>query len=192
MSNLVQDVLAGYTGSQKQASAFTGMETDPIKLASEMGAQEADRITKIASYMGEIMGQSASRAFCEALGYEPGVLKEASLQDVMADAMYKAAAQVSGNTAQSAISAAEAGTLQATESAVHHAEMAARSAIDAVQAADQGDGHTAGQQLQSSHAFLEQAKAHAADAADLDVHDQIAEVEQIVAQATQHVAGGAM
>lgn len=188
MSNLVEDVLRGYSANTQSMHA-TGMESDPIKLASELGAQEADKITKLASYMGELIGQAASRSFAEFLGYEGSVVKQASFQDLLIDSMIKVADQVSGNTAQGFESTNEAASLQADESAAHHANMAARSAMGALEAAQQGDGHTAGQLVQSAQSFLEQAKGHAAETNNPAVIDHIDEAEEVVAHATAQIGG---
>lgn len=195
----IKDIMARYQtndvgGAQKMASAQTQtnveVETDPVKLAHEAGVRDAENLLKVANVIGDVIGERVVAKIAESFGYDPEVMKTASLQDVLYDTITKVAEQVTGNTAVGGASSVHAETLQIAESAAHHANLAVRSASDAVQALHQGDEHTAAQQFATAANAIEVAQRFAARVEVPEVHQHVAECADIVNQAAS-MAGGA-
>lgn len=166
------------------------------KTAYEQGANEAENMMKIAAALGDIIGNRAADVIeariSESFGYDPEVLKTASISDVMLDAMYKVAEQVGGTAAESAVSTAKAEEQQIGEAAAHHANLAAASASDAIQSLSQGDAHSATQLLATAGNAIEVAKNFASRVpANQAVAAHVNEAAAVVAQAADIAASQA-
>ena len=166
------------------------------KTAYEQGAEEAQNMVKVASALGDIIGNRVAdiveARIAGSFGYDPEVMKTASLSDVMYDAMYKVAEQVGGTSAQNAMSSALAEEQQIGESAAHHANLAAASASDAIQSLTQGDEHTATQLLATAGNAIEVAKDFAGRIpANAAVANHVNEANAIVAEAADIAAAHA-
>ena len=163
-----------------------------VKTAHENGAHEAESMMKVAAAMGDVIGNRIADVvagrLAESFGYDPEVMKTASLQDVMTDAMYKVAEQVTGTTANAAIATQQAEELQITELAAHHANLAAQSASDAVQSLQQGDEHTATQAMSTAANAIEVAKNLASRVQSPEINNHVNEAAKIVAEAASMAA----
>lgn len=192
--NTVDDILKKYASAQniESGNANATSETDPVKLAAEAGIRDAEAMMKVASLMGDIVGHRAVQVIAESFGYDPEVMKVASLQDVMLDSMIKISEQVNGTQASASAATTLAEQGQVDESAAHHANIAVRAATDAVQSLGQGDQHTAAQMLNSAAASVQAAQHHASRTNNPAVHQMVAEASQTVAEASaiaeQHAA----
>ena len=169
------------------------VETAVEKTAYEQGADEAQNMVKIANALGDIIGNRVAEVvearIAQSFGYDPEVMKTASISDVMFDAMYKVAEQVGGTAAQNAVSTAHAEELQIGESAAHHANLAAASAADAIQSLAQGDHHSATQLLATAGNAIDVAKQFAERVpGNPAVAQQVNEASAIVAEAANQAA----
>ena len=201
---LLEDLLEKYQkGSVKTASEVTPVapiSTEVEKTAYEQGADEAQNMVKVAAALGDIIGgriaDVVEQRLAESFGYDSSVLKTASMQDVMYDSLCKIAEQVSGNTAQKAVSDQLAEEQQIGEAAAHHANLAAASATDAIQSLNAGDEHTATQMLATAGNAIEVAKNFASRvpgnaAVAQHVNEAAAVVSQAANDAAAHVQGQA-
>lgn len=167
----IAQILAKYRTDAVKTAGVENVEPaveSAVKTAHENGAREADNMMKVASAMGDVIGNRiadiVSARIATSFGYDPEVTKTASLQDIMYDALYtvaeqvKVAEQVVGTTANAAIASQKAEEVQIQELAAHHANLAAQSASDAVQSLQQGDEHTAAQAMNTAANAIEVAK----------------------------------
>lgn len=194
---LLDEIVKKYqAGSEKTASVAEVYEEAVEKTAYEQGAQEAENMVKVASALGDIIGNRIADVvearIAESFGYNPEVCKTASLQDVMFDALYKVAEQVGGTTANANISTALAEEAQIGETAAAHANLAAASAADAVQSLAQGDEHTATQALATAGQAIETAKELSSRIpANAAVAQHVNDASAIVSEAASIAAGQA-
>lgn len=189
--NTVDQILQKYAGAQSLETGEAAPAADPVKLASEAGVRDAESMMKIATLMGDIVGQRAVQVIAESFGYDPEVMKVASLQDVMFDSVLKIAEQVNGTQASAAQSTTLAEQGQVDESAAHHANIAVRCATDAVQSLGQGDHHTAAQMLESAASNIQSATHHASRTANPAVHQLVNEAAAAVSEASSIAASQA-
>ncbi|MDD2231243.1 MAG: hypothetical protein PHY48_17810 [Candidatus Cloacimonetes bacterium] len=179
-------------GVSKVASAVASN----TKTASENGAQEADNMMKVASVLGDVIGNRIADVvearLAQSFGYDAEVMKTASLQDVMLDSMYKVAEQVTGQTAVGLSSTAQAEELQISESAAHHANLAAQAASDAVQALATDDQHTATQMMATAAGSIQTAQQFASRIPNnAAVANHVGEASAIVSEAADIAAAHA-
>ena len=192
---LLDEIVKKYqAGSEKTASVAGVYEEAVEKTAYEQGAQEAENMVKVASALGDIIGNRIADVvearIAESFGYNPEVCKTASLQDVMFDALYKVAEQVGGTTANANVSTTLAEESQIGETAAAHANLAAASAADAVQSLAQGDEHTATQALATAGQAIETAKELASRIpANAAVAQHVNDASAIVSEAASIAAG---
>lgn len=187
-----QEKIAKETPSAEPKEVTASVE----KTAYEQGAEEAQNMVKIANALGDIIGNRAAdimeARLAQSFGYDPEVMKTASMTDVIFDAMTKVAEQVGGTAAQNAVSTAHAEELQISESAAHHANLAAASAADAIQSLAQGDEHSATQLLATAGGAIEVAKNFASRIpGNAAVAQQVNEANSIVAAAANQAAAHA-
>lgn len=176
--------------SEKTASDNTVATSDsPIeKTAYEQGAAEAENMVKIAASLGDIIGNRVADVvegrLAQSFGYDPEVVKQASLSDILDDAILSKYADQLAGSAANAPSTVLAEQQQIGEAAAHHATLAAASAADAVQSLHQGDEHTAVQQLATAGDSIANAKQLAARVPEnAAVAQHVSEAAAIVAQA---------
>lgn len=176
--------------SEKTASDNTLATSDsPIeKTAYEQGAAEAENMVKIAASLGDIIGNRVADVvegrLAQSFGYDPEVVKQASLSDILDDAILSKYADQLAGSAANAPSTVLAEQQQIGEAAAHHATLAAASAADAVQSLHQGDEHTAVQQLATAGDSIANAKQLAARVPEnAAVAQHVGEAAAIVAQA---------
>lgn len=201
----IADIVAKYSTETVKTAGVQKTEDvvySAVKTAHENGAHEAENMMKVASAMGDVIGNRiadiVSSRIAESFGYDPEVTKTASLQDIMYDAIYrvaeqvKVAEQVTGTTANAAVASQHAEELQIQETAAHQANLAAQSSSDAVQSLQQGDEHTAAQAMNTAAAAIESAKQMAARIPyNAAVAQLVAEASAIVAEAANIVAAHA-
>ena len=175
--------------SEKTASDNTVTDNSSVeKTAYEQGAAEAENMVKIAASLGDIIGNRVADVvegrLAQSFGYDPEVVKQASLSDILDDAILSKYADQLAGSAANAPSTVLAEEQQIGEAAAHHATLAAASAADAVQSLHQGDEHTAVQQLATAGDSIANAKELAARVpANAAVAQHVEEAAAIVAQA---------
>ena len=188
----LRDILA-------RARADQGYESN-VKTAHAQGVEDAESMIKVARYTGDVIGQqvvdTALAGICESFGYDPGVLKTASITDVIDDAVacsfVKIAEQISGQTGGANLEStalAEAGQLASEGKS--HATIAIQAANDAVASVDQGDPNTAAKSMEAAANSLAAAKQIAEIVPDPELANQVAEASQEVGTAAQAIAGTA-
>lgn len=195
----IADIVAKYNTEQVKTAGVDKVETaveSAVKTAHENGAREADNMMKVAAAMGDVIGNRVAdivnARIAESFGYDPEVMKTASLQDVMYDAMYKVAEQITGTTVNAAVATQKAEEVQIGELAAHHANLAAQSASDAVQSLQQGDEHTAAQAMNTAANAIEVAKQLAGRVpANPAVANHVNEAASIVSEAANMAAAHA-
>lgn len=186
MEKSIDQIMNDYYGdATKTASANdnSNVSNEPVKLASDVGFSDGENLTKVAAYVGDIIGDRVVSRIAESFGYSPEVTKVASLQDVLFDAFTKIAEQVGGTTASGALAATDAESAQVAEDAVHHATMAVNAANDVTASLGQGDEHTAVQMLDSAKSSIQTAKELAARINHPAVNAHVQEAASAVAQA---------
>jgi hypothetical protein len=197
----IKDILQKYsTEQQKTASAAPAAvagapavseEDNPIKIARDLGVRDSENLMKVAALVGDVIGERAVAKIAESFGYDPEVMKVASIQDLLFDSIIKVAEQVTGTTVSAASATEHAENLQISESAAHHANAAATAAADAVQSLQQGDEHTCAQMMASATSHLQSAKQFAARVGIPEVHNHVNEAAQIVGEAADVVGQAA-
>ena len=156
---------------------------------------------KVARYTGDVIAQqvvdTALAGICESFGYDPGVLKTASISDVIDDAVacsfMKIAEQISGQTGGAELQStalAEAGQL--VSEGKSHATMAVQAANDAVASVSQGDANTATKSMEAAANSLATAKQIAEVVPDPELANQVQIASQEVGNAAQAVASTAV
>lgn len=165
----INEIIAQYSTNAVKTAGVAEVATtveSAVKQASENGVHEAENMMKIASVMGDVIGNRIAdiveSRLATSFGYDPEVMKTASIQDVMYDALYKVAEHVNGTQGNAAVAAQNAEEVQLSEAVAHHANLAATSASDAVQSLQQGDNHTATQQMNTSVGAIQVAQQLAA------------------------------
>lgn len=177
----------------KQASANNGSQDALIKSAHEQGIEDAERVTKVASYTGDIMGTQAFESFhsciAQSLGFNPEeeVVKQASIQDMftymLADSFEKIAEAYSPQTGgANLVSTQQAGADQLREAGKAHAVMAVQAAQDAVASIDQGDPNTAIQSLNTAHENMTLARQATEAVDDPELNAQVAQAGAVLEQ----------
>jgi len=186
----------------KQASNSVQEKQESIvKTAAEQGIEDADRVVKVASYTGSIMGSTAFDAFhdCVAasLDFNPedAVVKQASIADML-DAtienilMEKIAEAYSSQTGgENLVTTQMAAADQVVEQGKANAVLAAQSAQDALSSVDMGDANTAAQSMATAGQNITLAQQALAVAPDPELEAQVAEASDVVAQAAQAIQG---
>lgn len=193
MDMTVQDLINQYqTGAA--AGGYTTQDSfnDPIKVASEAGAKEAETMMKVAGAIGDMIGDRTIQKLAAWMGYDEDVVKVASFQDLMLDSMCKVAEDIQGTTPQAAAEQTNVEKLQIGEAAAHAATMAANCASDAVQSIEQGDQHTSAHQLETAQRHLEVAQQHAVRTDNPAVHSHVQAAADIVATAAASVQQAAV
>lgn len=172
-----------------------------VKTAHDQGVEDAESMIKVARYTGDVIGQqvvdTALAGICESFGYDPGVLKTASISDVIDDAVacsfMKIAEQISGQTGGAELQStalAEAGQL--VSEGKSHATMAVQAANDAVASVSQGDANTATKSMEAAANSLATAKQIAEVVPDPELANQVQIASQEVGNAAQAVASTAV
>jgi fumarylacetoacetate (FAA) hydrolase family protein len=102
----IADIVAKYRTEAVKTAGVEKVENtveSAVKTAHENGAREAENMMKVAAAMGDVIGNRiadiVTARIAESFGYDPEVMKTASLQDVLYDTITKVAEQVTGNTA---------------------------------------------------------------------------------------------
>lgn len=191
MSIKVSEIIAKYRDSQKTASAPEKVETKEtvaIKTAAEAGMSDAENLVKVAAVLGDVISERVIANLSDFFGTDNE--KTASLQELVAEALIKAADAVSGTAGVREVAADQAEGLQIDETAVHHATLAAQAATDAITSLQGGDEHTATQQMATAASALETAKAVAARSQNPAVHEHVNAASGIVAQAAGAAGAG--
>lgn len=186
----------------KQASANVGADTSAVlmKTAHAQGIEDAERVMKVASYTGDIMGNQAYEAFhgrvAASLGFNPEdmVVKQASIADMLNVAAFaafeKIAETYSPQTGGANLESTQlAGADQVREAGKAHAVLAAQAAQDALASVDQGDANTAIQSLNTASQNITLAQQANEAVADPELQAQVAEASQVVAQVASAIQG---
>lgn len=169
-----------------------------MKTAHAQGIEDSERLTKIAAYTGDILGNQAydifHGRFAASLGFdlEDEVVKEASIQDMltvcMADCLEKIAENYSPQTGgANLVSTQQAAADQVREAGKGHATIAVQAAQDALASVAQGDPNTAIQSMNTAAQNITLAQQATSVVDDPELSSQVAEASQIVAQAAASI-----
>lgn len=169
-----------------------------LKTAHEQGINDAERVVKIASYTGDIMGNSAFETFhgciAASLGFDPEVyaVKTASIADLIDAAMITSLTKIAENyspqTGGANLETTQAAAAdQLREAGKAHAMLAAQSANDAVASVDNGDPNTALQSMQTAGENILLARQAAEVVEDPELEAQVAQASDIVTQAAEAI-----
>jgi hypothetical protein len=191
MSVKISEILARYRNQKtagEQVAPVESKETVAIKTAAEAGMQDAENLMKVAAVMGDVISERIIANLNDFFGSDAE--KTASLQELVAEALIKAADAVTGTAGNKEIAADQAEALQIDETAVHHATLAAQAATDAVTSLAGGDEQTATQQMATAASALETAKSMGARSKNPAVHEHINAASSIVAQAAGAAGAG--
>ena len=170
---MLMDVVNKYA-NEKTASAANANQ-DLVKTAKEAGVDDGEKLVKLATHIGELIGTTA--------GNKAVSMINDALAKIAGDAAVDNHSAVGGLSAggQGQVAAAQSEDSQNAQIAMHNAEMAMTSAKDAVDALGRGDQLTATQQMSSAASFLANAKALGAKTSDAGAHAKIQEAAAAVA-----------
>lgn len=175
-----------------QASAMQNDDT-LMKTAHAQGIEDAERVIKVASYTGDIVGQEAFNTFHDyfagSLGLNPEVdmVKQASIKDMIdyaiADSFVKIAETYSPQTGCTNLtSTVQSGGQQLAEAGKAHATLAVQAANDAAASVATGDPNTAAMSMQTAAENIALAQQANAAVADPELQSQVAQASAIVGQ----------
>ena len=186
----------------KQASANINDDASAVmmKTAHAQGIEDAERVIKVASYTGDVMGNQAFETFhgrvAASLGFNPEdeVVKQASIADMLDVAAFaafeKIAETYSPQTGGANLESTQlAGADQLREEGKAHALLAAQAAQDALASIDQGDANTAIQSMNTASQNITLAQQANQAVADPELQAQVAEASQVVAQVASAIQG---
>lgn len=186
----------------KQASANINDDASAVmmKTAHAQGIEDAERVIKVASYTGDVMGNQAFETFhgrvAASLGFNPEdeVVKQASIADMLDVAAFaafeKIAETYSPQTGGANLESTQlAGADQLREEGKAHALLAAQAAQDALASVDQGDANTAIQSMNTASQNITLAQQANQAVADPELQAQVAEASQVVAQVASAIQG---
>ena len=185
----------------KQASARMNVETSPLmKTAHEQGIADAERVTKVASITGDIMGNQAYESFhgrlAASLGFDPEdeFVKQASIADMFDTAMYMSLEKIAETYSPQSggdnlVSTQQAAADQLREAGKAHAVLAVQSANDAIASVDQGDANTAAQSMATAAENMTLARQASEVIADPELDAFVAEASQSVGSAAEAIQG---
>lgn len=186
----------------KQASANINDDASAVmlKTAHAQGIEDAERVIKVASYTGDVMGNQAFETFhgrvAASLGFNPEdeVVKQASIADMLDVAAFaafeKIAETYSPQTGGANLESTQlAGADQLREEGKAHALLAAQAAQDALASIDQGDANTAIQSMNTASQNITLAQQANQAVADPELQAQVAEASQVVAQVATAIQG---
>ena len=171
-----------------------------MKTAHAQGIEDAERVIKVASYTGDVMGNQAFETFhgrvAASLGFNPEdeVVKQASIADMLDVAAFaafeKIAETYSPQTGGANLESTQlAGADQLREEGKAHALLAAQAAQDALASVDQGDANTAIQSMNTASQNITLAQQANQAVADPELQAQVAEASQVVAQVASAIQG---
>lgn len=179
----------------KAAKAQEGFaEETMVGSAHAQGMNDANRVVKVASHTGDIMGKTAFASFHDefaaSLGFAPEdpMVKQASMYDMLACVMEKIAEQYSPQSGgANLVSTNQAAMDQLREEGKTHAFLAMQAANDAVASVDMGDANTAAQSMATAGQNINLAKQVAGVVDDPELQAQVAQASQAVATAAQTI-----
>ena len=181
----------------KQASANiedTGAAL--MKTAHAQGVEDANRVIKVASYTGDIVGNQAYETFhgrvAASLGFNPEeeIVKQASIYDMLECTFEKIAETYSPQTGGANLETTQAaGADQLREVGKSHALLAVQAANDALASIDQGDANTAIQSMNTASQNITLAQQANQVVADPELQAQVAEASQVVGQVASAIQG---
>lgn len=169
-----------------------------MKTAHAQGIEDAERVIKVASYTGDIVGQEAFNTFHDylagSLGLNPEVamVKQASIKDMidyaMADAFVKIAESYSPQTGGTNLtSTVEAGGNQVAATGKAHAILAVQAANDAAASVATGDPNTAAQSMQTAAENIALAQQANSAVNDPELQAQVAQASAVVSQVASSI-----
>lgn len=185
----------------KQASARVNLEDNSLlKTAHEQGIADAERVTKVASITGDIMGNQAYDTFhyrlSASLGFDPEeeIVKQASIADMIDTAVYASLEKIAETYSPQSgganlVSTQQASADQLREAGKAHAELAVQAANDAIASADQGDPNTAAQSMATAAENMTLARQAHEVVADPELEAYVAQASQAVGSAAQAIQG---
>lgn len=179
----------------KEAQAEQGYaEETMVGSAHAQGMNDANRVVKVASYTGEMIGKTAFAQFHDefaaSLGFAPEdpMVKQASIYNMLECAFEKIAENYSPQSGgANLVSTNQAAMDQLREEGKTHAFLAMQAANDAVASVDMGDANTAAQSMATAGQNINLAKQVAGAIDDPELQAQVAQASQAVATAAQTI-----
>lgn len=173
----------------------SNMQTEEslLKTAHAQGIEDAERITKVASYTGDVVGEAACDYIHDymaaSLGFDPEVdfVKTASISDMIDTAVECALIKIAetyspqsggANLETSQLAAAD----QLREAGKAHAVLAVQAANDAAASVATGDPNTAIQSMQTAADNITLAQQAVQTVADPELEAQVTQASQIVSE----------
>jgi hypothetical protein len=166
---LISEIVQKHT-MEKAASA----PADLVKTAKDAGVEDGDKLVKLATHIGELIGTTA--------GNRATAMINEAFAKMAGEAMVDNHSAVGGTNpagtgqAAAAISAND----QVAQLAVHHAELAVTAAKDAADALSRDDEHTATMQFSTAAKSLETAKLLASQCNDAVASAKVSEAASAV------------